>query len=120
MSKINSSPLVNESLAEIEADLARSQLDAPGLYLLGVVQKDRNKATEARTSLLQALQLCPLLWSAWLEVSKLGVTASDLPDHWVRNFMTASLALEMHNERESIELNRQLLLTFPSSVYVQN
>ena len=49
--KINASSILSAGLADIEADLLRHDLAAPGKYLLGLVQKDRNKRSEAKESL---------------------------------------------------------------------
>ena len=73
--KIICSPIINQQLSKIEAELEvlfeARHLDALNCYLLGLVYKERNKKAEAREAFIRALNHMPLLWSAWLELGTL-------------------------------------------------
>lgn len=49
----------------------RGELNAVNLYLYGVILKEKNKKEEAKNVFVEALNKCPLLWSAWLELGSL-------------------------------------------------
>ena len=57
--KIICSPIINQQLSKIEAELEvlyeSRLLDAFNSYLLGLVYKERNKKTEAREAFIRAL-----------------------------------------------------------------
>ena len=67
----------------------------------------------------------PTLWSAWLELVGL-IDARDrsvfdqLRPHWMKNFYYGNFFLEIHQERECIQLNGALIRTFPNNVYLLN
>lgn len=73
--KVNCSTVINKSLEKIEQELEElykaKNLSALNCYLLGVVYKERNKKQEAKDAFIKALNLMPLLWSAWLELGSL-------------------------------------------------
>lgn len=45
---------------------------------------------------------------------------SQLKEHWVLNFYYANFFLEIHQEKDCINLNGALIKHFPNSVYVIN
>lgn len=79
----------------------------------------------AKEVLIAALNKFPMLWSAWLELCSF-MDSSDrsllrgVRQHWMRNFFLANFYLEIHQERECIELNTFLLRHFPNNVYILN
>lgn len=69
----------------------------------------------------------PCLWSAWLELAPMLdhkeralVLIDRIQDHWMKNFLMASFHLDVHQEREAINLSSNLLSKFPTSVYLKN
>lgn len=82
---------------------ARKQLNDLNCYLYGLALKENEQNEEAIRALIQALNINPCLWTAWLEIC-LIITKNDITDalgylsqiktHWMKNFFFASLMLE--------------------------
>lgn len=86
----------------------------------------RNKQQKAKTVLLQALNMYPLLWGAWLELNLMlkkedqDLIKTDLCDHWVKNFYLSSYFIQVQQENDSISINGSLRKYFPDSLYILN
>ena len=102
-------------------------LDAYGTWLLGVVYAAQKLLPEARDCYLAAVRMRPTFWSAWKELAALTTAGSganggvadgaagdggssdalpvyDLPQHWMRPFYDAHVALELHRSEQALDL----------------
>lgn len=79
--------------------------------------------SQARKVLCEAVRLCPINWSAWLDLASLCGEKEEfdelsLPAHWVVDFFRAHVALENHHNDEAVEFYEHLGEMFPKSTYV--
>ena len=132
-------PIIEDELRTHCAPLESS--DPFLLYLLGLVLLRREKKASARAALLASVHAYPCNWSAWLALHDVGldpeppvVPSADvgmagasshspqsdrrLPSHWMSDFFSASLLLEMQENEEGLSRYAALAVAFPRSEYV--
>ena len=123
----------NSKIKEIEETLEEinnsGKISAPLLFLLGLIYKKAKKSNQAINCFINVLNLMPLFWSAWVELSKLLVDIelsetlnimSKLTNHWAKNFFYISLLLEYIRIQDRFDtiiydLVHNLLLFFPQN-----
>ncbi|XP_037958698.1 cell division cycle protein 23 homolog [Teleopsis dalmanni] len=111
-------------LATLRAEYSQSRLDGYGLYLYGVVLKALNLNQAAIQILVQAIQLAPMLWGAYLELSPLISIKEKLEtlqfgNHWMRHFFTAHTYIELYLNDEGIKAYEVLQsVGFKKCVYI--
>ena len=94
--------------------------------MYGTVLKKRNKKQKAKIVLIEALNMYPLLWGAWLELNLMlkkedqDLIKNNLWDHWVKNFYLSSYFIQVQQENDSISINGSLRKFFPNSLYILN
>lgn len=81
--------------------------------MYGRILHQKGDMQSAKTVLLKALEIMPILWTAWLELASIlkhepETTLDSLPKHWVRNFHIGNFKLEK-SPKESFEYSRALL-----------
>ena len=64
---------------------------------------------QAKKVLLQAVQMEPCLWGAWLELAhhisdKTTLERLDLPDHWMKNMFLAHAYVELQLNEQALEI----------------
>jgi len=102
----------------------KQQLDVFSMYLFGVICKEVNQISEAKTVLIQTLNYFPYLWSAWLELLSISKTNDmnllfrELDNHWMKYFFKASFYAEKDLESDAIDLCNGLLTKFPNSIFL--
>lgn len=93
---------VNAELATIERELSslhRSRsIDSFGLYLYGIVLRDKGNGPQALSILVESVNSYPWNWSAWTELLSLCTTLDmlrtlNLRNHWMKDFFLASAFL---------------------------
>lgn len=119
---------VNSELVSLERELSALRktgvLDSFGLYLYGLVLKEKGNETLARTVLLESVNSYPWNWSAWLELQSLCTTVDilnslNLNNHWMKEFFLAGAYHELRMHNESLAKYEHLQGTFSFSNYVQ-
>lgn len=76
------------------------KLDGYALYLYGVILKKLELNKLALTVLIEAVNMSPILWSAWLELSSLvkdveHLRSLNLPSHWIRQFFIGHTMIDL-------------------------
>lgn len=121
------SDAVNLELVSLEQELfslhRMGTLDAFGMYLYGVILRERDKHAEACVMLCASVNAYPWNWSAWLELQALCTDPDifhtlDLKDHWMRDFFVASLFLDLQRNSEGLARYQSLYLLFPGSDHI--
>lgn len=92
-------------------DLQRPRLNAVNCYVSGLIKLILDKKKEAREMFVLALNLCPLFWSAWLELSKISQELESEPfaavklisDHWAKNLFILNVFVQNVRISEKIE-----------------
>jgi len=64
---------------------------------------------KAKTVLIEAVNLEPCLWGAWLELAyhvsdRTALQSLDLPDHWIKNIFLAHTYLELQLNEQALEI----------------
>ena len=106
---LGKSDAVNRELISLERELStfrkNGTIDPFGLYLYGLVLKNRGNQNLARTVLVESVNSYPWNWNAWTELQSLCTTIEmlnslNLSNHWMKDFFLASAyqELRMHNE----------------------
>jgi len=94
---------------EMEKLHALNELDAYNLYVYGVVLRKLSLPDLAIPILCEGIQLEPMHWGCWQELSCL-VTSREklislqLPDHWIRHIFTAHTYLELQQNEEALQI----------------
>ncbi|KAL5212841.1 hypothetical protein ABZP36_023688 [Zizania latifolia] len=119
---------VNQELVALERELSTHRrtgaIDSFGLYLYGIVLRDKDCEGLARTVLVESVNSYPWNWSAWLELQSL-CTSSDilnnlnLKNHWMKDFFLASAHLELKMHEEALKRYERLMRVFRCSDYIQ-
>lgn len=119
---------INSELVSLERELStlrkNNTLDSFGLYLSGLVLKQKGSETLARTVLVESVNAYPWNWNAWLELQSLCTTVDilnslNLHNHWMKDFFLASTYQELRMQSESLAKYELLQGTFASSNYIQ-
>ncbi|GLU12243.1 hypothetical protein SLE2022_289390 [Rubroshorea leprosula] len=119
---------VNRELVSLERELSalhkNGMLDSFGLYLYGLVLKEKGNENLARTVLVNSVNSYPWNWSAWLELQALCSTIDilnslTLNNHWMKEFFLASAYQELRMHNESLAKYEHLQGIFGFSNYIQ-
>lgn len=127
---LGKSDAVNRELVSLERELStlckNNMIDPFGLYLYGLVLKEKGNENLARKVLVESVNSYPWNWSAWSELQSLCTTVDilntlNLSNHWMKEFFLASVyyELRMHNESLSKYENLQGTFTFSNYIYAQ-
>ncbi|CAN0903199.1 Anaphase-promoting complex subunit 8, partial [Linum grandiflorum] len=125
---LGNSAATNSELGVIERELTNLRkngvLDPFGLYLYGLVLKEKGNPSLARTVLVDSVNNYPWNWSAWSELQALCPTAEtlnslSLGNHWMKDFFLASAYQELRMHSESLAKYESLQGTFSNSNYIQ-
>jgi len=125
---LGKSNAVNQELVALEKELSTHRrtgsIDSFGLYLYGIVLRDKGCEDLARTILVESVNSYPWNWSAWSELQSL-CTSSDilnnlnLKNHWMKDFFLASAYLELKMHEEALKRYERLMGVFRCSGYIQ-
>ncbi|KAL5722362.1 anaphase-promoting complex component apc8 [Ranunculus cassubicifolius] len=119
---------VNNELVSIETELSTSHqnatIDPFGLYLYGLVLKDKGREDFARTILVESVNRYPWNWNAWSELQRLCTTVDvinnlNLKNHWMRDFFLGTVYQELRMHTECLAKYEYLQGIFSSSIYIQ-
>ncbi|KAJ7945924.1 anaphase-promoting complex subunit 8 [Quillaja saponaria] len=125
---LGKSDAVNQELVALERELStlrkNGTIDPFGLYLYGLVLKEKGSEDIARTVLLESVNNYPWNWNAWSELQSLCTTIDilnglNLNNHWMKDFFLASAYQELRMHSESLAKYEYLQGTFGFSNYIQ-
>ncbi|GFZ07788.1 anaphase-promoting complex subunit 8 [Actinidia rufa] len=125
---LGKSDTVNSELVSLERELSTLRknglIDPFGLFLYGLVLKEKGSENLARTVLVESLNSYPWNWNAWSELQALCTTIEtlnslNLNNHWMKDFFLASAYQELRMHNESLTKYENLQGTFSFSNYVQ-
>ncbi|KAI3886600.1 hypothetical protein MKW92_003322 [Papaver armeniacum] len=125
---LGKSDAVNNELVSLERELSAQRkngtIDPFGLYLYGVVLKEKGRKDLARTVLVESVNNYPWNWSAWSELQCLCTTNDilknlDLKNHWMKDFFLGSAFQELRMHTDSLARYEHLQRTFRFSNYIQ-
>ncbi|XP_047332226.1 anaphase-promoting complex subunit 8-like [Impatiens glandulifera] len=125
---LGKSEAVNRELVSIESELSslrnNGSIDPFGLYLYGLVLKEKGSEVLARTVLVESVNTYPWNWSAWLELQSLCnsieiLHSLNLNNNWMKDFFLASTYQELRMHNESLAKLEQIQGTFGLSNYIQ-
>ncbi|GAB2289936.1 anaphase-promoting complex component apc8 [Dionaea muscipula] len=125
---LGKSDAVNRELSSLERELSslwkKSSIDPFGLYLYGIVLKQKGNDSHARSILQESVNRYPWNWNAWSELQSLCTTVDvlnslNLNSHWMRDFFLAYAFHELRMHQESMEKYEHLRKTFCFSNYIQ-
>ncbi|XP_072055401.1 anaphase-promoting complex subunit 8 isoform X2 [Arachis hypogaea] len=125
---LGKSDSVNRELVSLERELSmlckNGTIDPFGLYLYGLVLKQKGSENLARTVLVESVNSYPWNWNAWTELRSLCSTIDilntvNLNSHWMKDFFLASAYQELRMHNESLSKYEYLLGTFGNSNYIQ-
>lgn len=121
------SDIMNSELISLERDLSvlrrNGGIDSFGLYLFGIVLKDKGCESLARTVLTESVNSYPWNWSAWTELQTLCTTLDilkslNLKNHLMKDFFMASAYQELKMYNEGLAKYDYLLGIFKFSDYI--
>lgn len=119
---------LNSELASLEKELSSlrksSAIDSFGLYLYGIILRDRGRENLAITVLVESVNSFPWNWNAWLELQSLCTTTEtlnklNLKNHWMKDFFLASAYEELKAHDEALKLYECLQAVFRRSNHIQ-
>ncbi|ESW30453.1 hypothetical protein PHAVU_002G154200 [Phaseolus vulgaris] len=125
---LGKSDAVNRELVSLERELStlrnNGKIDPFGLYLYGLVLKQKGSENLARTVLVESVNSYPWNWNVWTELQSLCKTVDilnslNLNSHWMKDFFLASVYQELRMHTESLSQYEYLLGTFGNSNYIQ-
>lgn len=125
---LGKSDAVNRELVSLERELStlrkNGSIDPFGLYLYGLVLKEKGSENLARAVLMESVNSYPWNWSAWSELQSLCTTIEtlnnlNLNNHWMKDFFLASAYQELRMHNESLAKYENLQVTFSFSNYIQ-
>ncbi|KAJ4848344.1 anaphase-promoting complex component apc8 [Turnera subulata] len=120
--------VVNRELASLDRDLSilrkNGMIDPFGLYLYGLVLKEKGNLNLARTVLVESVNSYPWNWNAWSELQSTCSTIEilnslNLSNHWMKDFFLASAYHELRMHNESLSKYEYLQGIFGFSNYIQ-
>ncbi|XP_066914030.1 cell division cycle protein 23 homolog [Clytia hemisphaerica] len=117
-----------QELIDLRDDLKKNEdnLDSYGFYLYGIVLKNLDLTKEAIENLECSIQMEPLFWAAWQELSTLCKDRQMLkelkvPKHWMSEFFYSSVELELHMAEEALTRYQDISAAgFNGSSYVNS
>ncbi|GJM86342.1 hypothetical protein PR202_ga02194 [Eleusine coracana subsp. coracana] len=125
---LGKSNAINQELVALERELSTyrrtGSIDSFGLYLFGIILRDKGCEGLARTILVESVNSYPWNWSAWSELQSL-CTSSDilnnlnLKNHWMKDFFLANAYLELKMHEEALKRYERLNGVFRCSGYIQ-
>lgn len=119
---------VNQELAYLEQELSNKYkngtVDPFGLYLYGVVLREKGRKDLALTVLVESVNSYPWNWSAWSELQYLCTSANvlnslNLKNHWMKEFFLGNAFQELRMHNESLAKYQYLQGIFPFSQDIQ-
>ncbi|KAF5734730.1 anaphase-promoting complex subunit 8-like [Tripterygium wilfordii] len=125
---LGKSDAVNRELVSLEREFStlrkNGMIDPFGLYLYGLVLKEKGSEHLARTVLVESVNSYPWNWNAWSELQSLCTTIDilnslSLCDHWMKDFFLASAYQELRMHNDSLLKFKYLQGTFSFSNYIQ-
>ncbi|KAK3035789.1 hypothetical protein RJ639_034605 [Escallonia herrerae] len=125
---LGKSEAVNRELVSLERELSTLRksrtIDSFGLYLYGLVLKQKGNENLARAVLVESLDSYPWNWNAWSELQSLCMTVEalnslNLNNHWMKDFFLASAYHELRMHKESLAKYEYLQGIFSFSNYIQ-
>ncbi|KAL3748251.1 hypothetical protein ACJRO7_009483 [Eucalyptus globulus] len=125
---LGKSDAVNKELVSLERELSmlrkNGSIDPFGLYLYGLVLKEKGSEHLARNLLVESVNSYPWNWSAWSELQSLCTTIDilhslPLNNHWMKDFFLAGAYQELRMHNESLAKYEYLQGTFSFSNYIQ-
>ncbi|KAJ1442435.1 Tetratricopeptide-like helical domain superfamily [Sesbania bispinosa] len=125
---LGKSDAANHELVSLERELStlrkNGTIDPFGLYLYGLVLKQKGSENLARTVLVESVNSYPWNWNAWTELQSLCTTVDilnslNLNSHWMKDFFLASAYQELRMHNDSLSKYEYLLGTFGYSNYIQ-
>lgn len=120
--------VVNRELVPLERELSElrknAMIDPFGLYVYGLVLKQKGNENLARTVLVESVNSYPWNWTAWSELQSLCTTIDilnslNLNSHWMKDFFLASAYQELRMHNECLSKYEYLQGTFGYSNYIQ-
>ncbi|URD83175.1 Anaphase-promoting complex subunit [Musa troglodytarum] len=126
---LGKSDVVNSELISLERELSSlrriGSIDSFGLYLYGLVLKDKGCESLAVTVFVESVNSFPWNWSAWSELQSLCTSTDtlnklNLKNHWMKDFFLASAYQELKMHEEALKRYECLLGVFRSSDYIQS
>ncbi|OVA14337.1 Tetratricopeptide TPR-1 [Macleaya cordata] len=125
---LGKSEAVSHELVSLERELSAQRkngsIDPFGLYLYGIVLKEKGRKDLARTVLVESVNSYPWNWSAWSELQCLCTTVDilnnlSLKNHWMKDFFLGSAYQELRMHTESLAKYEYLQGAFRFSNYIQ-
>ncbi|KAK4427192.1 Anaphase-promoting complex subunit [Sesamum alatum] len=125
---LGKSDAVNRELVSLERELSalrkNGTIDPFGLYIYGLVLKEKGNENLARSLLVESVNIYPWNWSAWSELQTLCTTIEalnslNINNHWMKDFFLASAYQELRMHNESLAKYEYLQGTFSFSNYIQ-
>ncbi|CDY58069.1 BnaAnng14940D [Brassica napus] len=125
---LGKSDAINRELVSLERELSALKrtgaIDSFGLYLYGVVLKEKGNESLARASLVESVNSYPWNWSAWSELQSLCTSIEilnslNLNSHWMKEFFLGSAYQELRMHSESLAKYEYLQGIFSFSNYIQ-
>lgn len=125
---LGKSDAVNSELVSLDRELStlrkNGMIDPFGLYLYGLVLKEKGNENLARTILVESVNSYPWNWNAWSELLSLCTTIDilnslNLNNHWMKDFFLAGAYQELRMHNESLAKYESLQGTFSFSNYIQ-
>nr|XP_024928548.2 anaphase-promoting complex subunit 8-like [Ziziphus jujuba var. spinosa] len=125
---LGKSDAVNHELIPLERELStlrkNGTIDPFGLYLYGLVLKEKGGESLARTVLVESVNNYPWNWNAWSELQSLCTSIDilnslNLNNHWMKDFFLASVYQELRMQNEALVKYENLLSNFSFSNYIQ-
>lgn len=119
---------VNREVVSLERELSTLRktgtIDPFGLYLYGIVLKEKGSENLARSVLVESVNSYPWNWDAWSKLQSLCTTIDilnslNLNNHWMKDFFLASAYQELRMHNESLAKYEYLQGTFSFSNYIQ-
>ncbi|XP_057474828.1 anaphase-promoting complex subunit 8-like [Actinidia eriantha] len=125
---LGKSDAVNSELVSLETELSNLRknglIDPFGLFLYGLVLKEKGSENLARMVLVESVNNYPWNWNAWSELQALCTTIEtlnslNLNNHWMKDFFLGSAYQELRMHNESLAKYENLQGTFSFSNYIQ-
>ncbi|XP_010919294.1 anaphase-promoting complex subunit 8 [Elaeis guineensis] len=125
---LGKSDAVNGELASLERELSKLRrtgaIDSFGLYLYGIILRDKGCENLAINVLVESVNSYPWNWSAWSELQSLCTTTEilnnlNLKNHWMKDFFLASAYQELKMHEEALKRYECLMGIFRFSDYIQ-
>ena len=120
---------MNKELSALERELptlhGAGTIDSFGLYLYGIILRDKGCEKQAVTIFVESVNSYPWNWSAWSELLSLCTTTEvlkslSIKNHWMKDFFIASAYQELKMHDEALKKFEYLLGAFRFSDYIHS